>query len=329
GNGVALSQPDFLMMMTNLLILPRPPVFITTNRNQATPDFRYWLDLNRNTYYDPNNTVMVLTNDSGVKVTNTFTGDPEWIGILDHPDQRHSSSNFFIGRYAFIALPIGNSLDFNFMHNHAKPSGDPVDDAFRRNQGVGSWEINLAGFLNRMNPNIWGYSYDPFNDAANASSGFAFQDAASMLQYRYNGNYANLTPFSGLYGATAGGSFNGDYIDGYCYSVGSLMTNLFPITANADPVAASWSGADNPNQLFTTQDLFNSIPGLFSGHLQQAGANTNSVDRYAFYNMLSQASFASAPESYPYPYITKLNLNYANVAASSVTSSIPSTNFAA
>ena len=28
------------------------------------------------------------------------------VGILDHPDMPHSSSNFYIGRYAFIALLI-------------------------------------------------------------------------------------------------------------------------------------------------------------------------------------------------------------------------------
>lgn len=35
-------------------------------------------------------------------------GNAEWIGMLDHPDVQHSSSNQFVGRYAYIATPPGN-----------------------------------------------------------------------------------------------------------------------------------------------------------------------------------------------------------------------------
>ena len=77
-----------------------------------------------------------------------MVGDPEWIGILEHPDQPHSSSNRYIARYCFIAVPIGNSLDFNAIHNNAMQIA-PTNDGFLRNEGVGSWEINLAGFLAR------------------------------------------------------------------------------------------------------------------------------------------------------------------------------------
>ena len=68
----------------------------------------------------------------------------------------------------------------------------------------------------------------PINDAANASSGFAFQDAASILQYRYGTNYANLSPFNSLYGFNAGSLFGDDFIDGYRYFANALMTEPIP-----------------------------------------------------------------------------------------------------
>ena len=40
------------------------------------------------------------TNNSMVQV-----GDPDWIGFLEHPDQRHSASNYFLSRGAFVAIP--------------------------------------------------------------------------------------------------------------------------------------------------------------------------------------------------------------------------------
>ena len=326
GSGALLNQADFLRMMTNLLILPRPPVYITTNKNQTTPDFRFYLDLNRNGYYDPNNTVMVLFDDAGNPVTNIFMGDPEWVGILDHPDLVHSSSNFFIGRYAYIALPIGNSLDFNFMHNQVKRNG-VASDGYLRNQGVGSYEINMAGFLNGLQPSNWTYNFYEWGNMGAQSSQFAFDDAASILQYRYNSTYNNLRPLATLYPPAANLAANG-YID--YYSTGPLMTNLSSLANPPNNLAlvdnTVWSGADNPNQLFTTQDLFNSVPGAFSNRLYAIGLKTNTIDRYTYYQMLSQASVASAPEPYPYPYISKLNLNYVNVGGVSATNFIPWTN---
>ncbi len=46
-------------------------------------------------------------------------GDPEWIGVLERPDLPYGPNNPFIARYAFIALPVGNSLDLNAIHNQA------------------------------------------------------------------------------------------------------------------------------------------------------------------------------------------------------------------
>ncbi len=124
---VGLPNASLPQMLNNMIILPRVPVFIVTNK--AAPnnlDFRYYLDLNRNGRYDTNGLVLNLdSNNAHHRHRRPFTfsvqvGDPEWVGILNHPDQRHSSSNLFVARYCFIALPIGNSLDVNFIHNQAQ-----------------------------------------------------------------------------------------------------------------------------------------------------------------------------------------------------------------
>jgi hypothetical protein len=119
---------------------------------------------------------------------------PNGSALLQHPDQTHSGSNLFIGRYAFIVLPAGKTLDLNFIHNQAKRP--PVDgrDGFYRNQGVGAWEINLAGFLRDLNTNIWTslqYNYTP--DPQFSSTGWAFEDALALLRYRYDGTYTKLS----------------------------------------------------------------------------------------------------------------------------------------
>ena len=235
------------------------------------PDFRFYLDLNRNGRYDTNGLVLeVDTNNRPILVNGlpTYTiriGDPEWVGILNHPDQRHSSSNFFIARYCFIALPIGNSLDINFIHNQAKQIS-PTSEGFLRNQGVGSWEINLAGFLHQLNPNYWGgYVYVTNNygggGVAFSSTGNSFLDAASIVRYRYNSDYGNLRSFKAMFAGNpnAPNLFGNDFIDGYSY--GPLMTGLFqtndPETPLGTLVSKPWSGDNNPTLPFTSQDLFN------------------------------------------------------------------------
>jgi hypothetical protein len=252
--------------------------------------------------------------------TQNLVGDPQWIGILEHPDQPHSSSNRYIARYCFIAVPIGNSLDLNAIYNNAKGMTAP-NDGFLRNEGVGSWEINLAGFLAGLNPNMWNtnalpYNYDPTTNLP--SSGLAFNDAMSILQYRYNFN--NPSSFSALYNAPA--TFftllGGINIDGY--SAGPLMTN-FSLPAISENATLPWSGADNPNHYFTSQDLFNiiSAPGSFPNDLRAPGFITNdNFNRYTYYRMLSQMGTDSAPED-----TNKINLNYINVGGIAATNYIP------
>ena len=199
-------------------------------------------------------------------------------------------------------------------------------DGFIRNQGVGSWEINLAAFLADLNTNYWDTTIDPYNYRTPGSfpnTGAAFDDAQGILSYRYDNSYGNLSPAGALFpnGAAA---FQDDNIDEY--SDGPLMTsnsiNEVFTPPGSDAVGQSWAGADNTNHFFNSQDLFDpnktakvggvaiGAPNNFPARLKNAGAQNDSYDRYTFYRLLSQLGNNSAPES------GKINLNYRNVNAS-------------
>jgi hypothetical protein len=335
--GGSLPPKAVLQNLLNLQILPRPPVYVTTNKN-FPPDFRYYIDLNRNGVHDTNG---FGTNYAGgaflfdnttvppTPLTTTFVGDPEWIGVLDKPYLPHSSSNQFVARYAFFAVPIGNDLDLNYIHNDAKlpKASSPFSIGYLRDQGFGSWEINLAAFLFYLNTNEWGnnplngkpfysYSTDP-----NANSiGAAFNAAKSLLAYRYNNgfqnNYLNLNSADTLFGNNVANALAGDYIDSYTHGE-PLWTTTHGLTNDPDGslLTRSWAGSDNPSHFFSSQDLFNpdSLNLLmgpeFVQPLIQAGLDTNnSYDRYTFYRMFAQMGVGSAPET-----AGKINLNYDNV----------------
>ena len=131
-NGNLLTGNDLLQNIANLQYDSRPPVFVPTN-NLGSNDFRFYIDFNRNRRFETNGLLPVLNNQGGFFDTNgnpiaTFTGnvasnffvgDPEWVGVLEHPDRLHSDNNRFIGRYAFLILPTGKTLDLNFIHNQA------------------------------------------------------------------------------------------------------------------------------------------------------------------------------------------------------------------
>jgi hypothetical protein len=345
--GGQVAAKDMPKLVSNLRILPRVPVFVSTNRNAAfPPDFRFYLDLNRNGVYDTNgngtNYVLgqYLRNPDNSFQTNSFVGDPEWIGILNNPEQCSSASNQFIARYAFIAIPIGNTLDLNYIHNQAKqPKPRSLTDGFMRNEGFGSWELNLAGFFRYLNTNgIWTYNYANANPPLNtnainsfsSSIGTAFDDAASFVLYRYtitppNGNWQNLAKFRSLYGVPGVLAYPFDYID--VYSHGPIWVNAHSPTISGYPAQSlfnsPWSGADNPTHFFSTQDLWtytNQLPNNFflgqvsgkSNFVDRMNAlsshTNNSDDRYTFYKLLAQAGFESAPETN-----NKINLNYASV----------------
>ncbi len=343
-NGNRLSAQDLPWNVASLWYLPRVPVYVSTNPSNPGFDFRYYLDLNENGRFErygyipqigPNGGFMhpdgTENNNPANVVTNFATGgDPEWIGVLEHPDAPHGPNNHFISRYAFIAVPVGNALDINYVHNQANNGTLPIsaNDYFMRNQGVGSWEINLAAFLADLNTNEWGQSvgsgataplgsasYYQYNEPDGVNSGFAFADARALLAYRYNGN--RLANANSVF-LRALPVFRNDGIDDF--SDGPLQTTL---DTNADFIPKSplvpWSGADNPNHFFTLGDYFDlskttigvppPLPPVgndFTGRLKAAGSSNDTYNAYTFYRMLDQLGSDSTAED------GKLNLNYSN-----------------
>jgi hypothetical protein len=330
-----LTPAQFLTVITNLWYLPRVPVFVPTNALGAS-DFRFYLDLNRNGSFEDSGMVTNVDNKgAGFGTANFQTGDPQWIGVLERPDAPHGPNNKFLARYAFIALPADGALDINAIHNEAMTqTANPLangQDGYFRNQGAGSWEINLAAFLTDLNPNVWDtvaapYNYQEALAAPFPNTGFAFQDALSLVSYRYGFYYNSLAPVGGPGGPVLPGLFtslttffpfqnNIDY-----YSRGGLMTtlggtNFFP------SITVPWAGADNTNHYFALMsDLFdpakveyNVVAPGFIERLNQAGTNTYggttvpTYDRYTFYRLLSQLGTDSSPDD------GKMNLNYDNL----------------
>ncbi len=122
-NGNLLTGNNFAQNVANLFFLPRAPVLISSNELLG----RFYLDLNQNRRFDANGWItnvdaqnQILYDANNNPVVTVQTGDPEWVGVLEHPDAPHSANNHFISRYAFIALPVGNSLDINYIHNEAR-----------------------------------------------------------------------------------------------------------------------------------------------------------------------------------------------------------------
>src|ERR1035438_1765950 len=215
------NAPDFNQNVANLLFLPRAPVFVPNPTNSSAPsDFRFYLDLNRNGQFETNGVVTNVDSANkvifagGNPVVNNQVGDPEWVGVLERPDVPHGPNNKFVARYAFVAVPADGSLDLNAIHNETRTTiVDPAangSDGFFRNQGVGSWEINLAAFLADLNTNQWdnlvgsgpgapagSAGFYQYNRPAFANAGAAFADAFSLLNYRYAGNYNLLAPVGG------------------------------------------------------------------------------------------------------------------------------------
>ncbi|HEV2392889.1 MAG TPA: hypothetical protein VG146_11080 [Verrucomicrobiae bacterium] len=329
GTLAPLTQAQQLQNLTNLLFSPRPPVFIS-NPVTGSNDFRYYLDLNRNGFFEPTGWLYVTNalgrnfpDSSGNLANSYFTGDPQWIGGLAFPDRPHSANNEFIYRYAYLVAPASETMDINYIHNYAKnlspATMPPGTDSLFRNQGVGTWEINLGAFLADLNTNLWDNGAAPYNYRGAlptlANTGAAFDDALAILKYRYNGSKNTLHTVRGLFGVIGANAFGSDYIDGY--SDGPLMTNTWwpaPPDADFNRVGTlAWSGDNNTNHIFSMQELFDRtkflVPGsaTFSDRLAAAGTNVDSYNRYTFYRLLSSLGTESAPES------GKINLNYKNV----------------
>ncbi len=319
-----LSAVDLEYNIANLYYNPRPPVFYGSN------DFRFYLDLNRNGMYDTNGWVTDFNNQgttNGLGTVSFEVGDPEWIGVLAHPDQPHSANNPFIARYCFIAVPA-NSFDLNYIHNQALDAtaafgggntavnpNTPNEDAYWRDQGVGTWEINLAAFLTDLNSNYWDPASEPYlfpEGAANTS--VAFDDARALVAWRYHNYYPWLDSADTLYGGSVGWfgvpvnnlPFNNgaDY-----YGIGRQYTFDTNFNGYAG-LALPWVGAPQTNEFFSSpSELFNvSQSDLdFVTNLYSAGTNTSTYNRYTFYRLLAQLGTDTKPAQ------GKVNLNYQNV----------------
>ncbi len=337
--------------IASLRLDPRVPVSVS-NAARGFQDFTY-LDLNRNRVFD--------TNDALADPV----GDPEWVGLLEKLGQPHSERNRFIGRYAFIVLPVGKSLDANFLHNQAKGllNMNALDNGFMRNQGFGSWEINLAAFLTDLNTNYWtDYKYAPVLNLPSAS-GRGFDDARELLSFRYTSNsfpaagpplspHTYLDTVSSLFGQAGAFAFTNDLIDGYANGVLPLLASSVPPAEDvmSDDPTKPWPGADNKRRFFSLHDYFGVPQSVqyadFINRLHAASSRTNNsaYDRHTFYRLLSQLGTDSVPEpeqaeparlvrklvaqrpaEFPTEPVGRFNLNYDNLGQSA-TNFLPWTN---
>jgi hypothetical protein len=336
-SGAALSAADQLQNVANLQFSPRVPVYIVTNRTLGSNEFRYYLDLNRDGRFEPTG-VLVVTNGLGQPVTinnNVFltdnvVGDPQWVAELEFPDRPHSADNRFIYRYAYTVIPASETLDINYIHNQAaNPAKQAINLAtgadYRRNQGVGTWEINLASFLHDLNTNLYGwggvYVYNPLIPSVIGNS---FFDACGILANRYgNVNVASALGSVATLFPGGGSALGRDDID--CYTAAPIMTNT--VSYRFDPdlsiLTRPWPGADNTNHIFTPQDFFNpnrTSPD-FVARLSAVSTNIDTYDRYTYYRLLSQLGTDSSPEP-----ANKMNLNYDNLVLTNRNGIVSETN---
>jgi hypothetical protein len=361
-SGAPLSQGDLEQNIANLFYNARAPV-IMTNRLTGSNEFRFYLDLNRNGRFEDTGLVPVQ-NDAGFYFdgtqwtqtmqpgktywSNYFVGDPQWIGLLERPGLRHSSSNYFTARVAYMAVPASKGLDLNYIHNDVsfqQLSATMANgfDGFRRDQGAGTYEINLAAFLADLNTNLWfpptpnEYNYrntnNPSAGNAYANQGIAFADALSLLRYRYNSNPNLLSSPSQMFGTPGMRAFQDDTIDACMF--GPLMTNTWWSGApdyDSTAVDKPWPGSDNPTHFFGMQDLFDpaktaiNIPsGItnFTDRLMAAGNGLSTYDRYTFFRLLAQLGTDTPAEP-----ATRMNINYDNLVKVNPTNGVKSaTNF--
>ncbi|MBL9127587.1 MAG: hypothetical protein JNL97_08070, partial [Verrucomicrobiales bacterium] len=339
-NGNPLDEDDLLAMYRNLQVDPRAPVFIETNLVTGAQEHRFYLDFNRNGLFETNG-VQVEVDDNGQSLlrTNRHVGDPEWIGVLRVPGQPHSGSNHMVGRFAFLVLPVGKTLDLNFIHNQAKRVG-PAVEGFARNQGVGPWEINLAAFFRELNPNAW-RTYDYRTNEFTSSRGSSFEDALALLRFRYRRNaydnapsYNRLSSIRQLFRNEGFNAFLRDGNDGY--SDGPIQLGIerpyrvsgatFQVEENDEP-NEPWPGAENPFQFFDPQELFSvseaaiSQPGYtepgggpalppstgFTNRLATYSRLRSTFNRHTFYRLLGQLGVDSVTAS-----PGRIHLNYDN-----------------
>jgi hypothetical protein len=371
-SGLPLNPAQQQQNLGNLMLAARPPVYIYSKTSQtALPEFRYYLDLNRNLRFDTNGLLPVISPTGGFYDTNGnelalgaamppggflsnyFVGDPEWIGDLEFPDRPHGPDNRFVSRHAYIAVPAGQALDWNYVHNYCRqltPTSMASGDGLLRNQGTGTWEDNLAAALVDLNTNFWPlttvaqpligsgqpYSYSivgitNWPPSYSKNTGCAFDDAVALLRYRYAANWNVNPPFlyvppysifdvTRLFGAVGANAFTLDNIDGYTH--GPVMTRTAwppPGVLDGDGTLVrggyGWAGSPNPNRFFTTQELFDKTKTTVG-----VNGGYTFTDRLLFagtnidsYNRYSFYRMSDVLSTDTAPEPPKLNLNYVNV----------------
>lgn len=307
---------------------PSPTVFVNTNKlgvwDPNIPlDDRSYLDLNENGRFEESGDNLNEVDATGATIgVSDRIGDPVWQGVLQNPARPHERGNQFISRYAYLIQPVGRTLDLNWIHNEARPNPPAGALGYFRNQGVGSFELNLAAFLSDLNVNQWGragdYVFDPLT--ANPTTGRAFTDAFEFLRYRTARNpaaafiSAQFTP-AGLLGGIST-DMDVDLIDNFgngpvpVLGQGLASVNNSETTAAwLDSTNAPWPGAKSPRQFFSPREFFDIGKvglGFLSG-LTNASRASSTYDRYTFYRMMSQLGTDSVPEDKG-----KINLNYNN-----------------
>lgn len=314
-NGSVLDPFRQSVNVGNLQYDPRPPVYLQTNLNENAPlDFRFYLDFNRNGLFDPTGLLpergpsgQALRQD-GIPLLTHLVGDPQWVGVLEYPNQPHSATNRFIGRYAYIVLPEGKSLDLNAIHNQIKQPR-ASSDYFVRNQGVGPWEMNMAAFLADLNFNEWGgfngYSYQaPASGAPN--QGTAFNDARSLLSYRMNQEV--LPSFASL-ANPVGNLLQRDFVDQFANGPYLEESSWLETDVRDDPRSEYW-GSDLRRAYYDVQEIFDpskvsrdqTPDDNFVQRLSRPGRaidqmRRSSYDRYTVYRLLSQLGVDSEIDS--------------------------------
>ena len=246
--------------------------------------------------------------------------------MLKYPETNHSASNPFLGRYAYLVLPIGKTLDWNFIHNYSKAPGtknfnSPYRDEFSRDQGVGSWELNLAGLLanENINTNIYpptgalSYNYVPLGSW---NTGLSFYDASCFIGFRY---VSNTTPLN--YPLTLGFSVYTNSLFLPSTSIGNIdeygayPSMLYPFDFNqynprvVNPAGEPWPGSYNTNMFYDIQELFDSTKTgpYFGSNIIYWSSNPrrgtySTYNHYTFQRLLSSIGTGSEPEYGVYVY---------------------------
>ena len=345
---------EYRRMLANLYYDPRVPVVARIGRmdtQAASFEDRFYLDLNRNGRFETNGYILQRNVQGGAIGTNRVwhVGDPEWIGVLADPDRPHSGNNRFLYRIAYLVVPADQTVDLNHAHNQAR-NPDATTSQFLRNQGVATWELNLAGLFRDLNTNLW-QTYAYSTNAAN--TGLTFDHALNVWLNRRVATVPGrataqdiLTedsrPQMGVAGDTAAASrvlpLNGvdDLSDGPL--IQSLAQVRNPRLLNdGDNVTRRWSGGDVSNPYLTPFPLL-SDPNLlplgpnrviwtnldtrrtaFTGQLMSTVQASNSTyNAYTFYRLLGSVGTDSSDGRIEvgvdlanrYYRRSKLNLNY-------------------